>query len=160
VHYSYLGRGSDERTYASAGIDLPFIAIMRTRYGDYLEYHSSADDLEQVVKPTGLQGGMDTVRECIETLESELVLVTMTCGEPQLGKRGPYHTMLNRNTSDEVMLRTNILAYADGQHAVADMAEIFQADPHVIRAMVEQLEEHDLIREVHQSNRIRPGGAN
>jgi len=157
VHYSYLGRGSDERTYASAGIDLPFISIMRTRYGDYPEYHSSADDLDHVVTPAGLQGGMDAVRECIETLESEPVLVTTTCGEPQLGKRGPYHAMLNKNTSDEVMLRTNILAYADGQHSVSDMAELFDADPGVIRAMVEQLKAHDLIREAHQDTRIRPG---
>lgn len=157
VHYTYLGRGSDERTYSSAGVDLPFISIMRSRYGDYPEYHTSLDDLDNVVTPAGLQGGLDVVRECIETLEREPVLVTTTYGEPQLGPRGLYHTMLNKNTSDEVMLRTNILAYADGQHAVSDMAEVFDDDEVTIAAMVQELVDHDLIRVEHQSNRLRPG---
>lgn len=157
VQYSYLERGSDERTYSSAGVDLPFISIMRSRYGDYPEYHTSLDDLTSVVTPSGLQGGFDVVKECIQQLENEPVLVTATYGEPQLGKRGLYHTMLNKNTSDEVMLRTNILAYADGQHAISDMAEIFEEDEETIREMTQELIDHDLIRLVHQSNSLRPG---
>ncbi|MDA2989330.1 MAG: DUF4910 domain-containing protein, partial [Actinomycetota bacterium] len=157
VHYSYLHRGSDERTYSSAGVDLPFISIMRSRYSDYPEYHTSKDDLEHVVTPEGLQGGFGAVRECIETLEREPVLITTTYGEPQLGKRGLYHTMLNKNTSDEVMLRTNILAYADGQHATSDLAELTGEDEVTITAMVQELIDHDLIRLTHQSNRLRPG---
>ena len=157
VVYSYLGRGSDERTYSSAGVDLPFISLMRSRYGDYPEYHTSLDDLEHVVTPTGLQGGLDLLKDLIGTLETEPVLVTTTYGEPQLGKRGLYHTMLNKRTSDEVMLRTNILAYADGQHSVADMAEIFGESIDTLDLMVEQLVEHDLIHLRLQSNRTRPG---
>lgn len=159
VEYSYLERGSDERTYSSAGVDLPFVSLMRSRYSDYPEYHTSLDDLENVVTPAGLQGGFDAVKECIETLETELVLVTTTYGEPQLGKRGLYHTMLNKNTSDEVMLRTNILAYADGQHAISDMAEIFDEDEDTITTMVQELVDHDLIRLTYQSNHLRPGAA-
>ena len=145
VEYSYLARGSDERTYASAGIDLPFISIMRTRYGDYPEYHSSEDDLARVVTPTGLQGGLDAVRECISVLEHEPVLTSRTLGEPQLGRRGLYHTMLNKHTSDEVMLRTNVLAYADGHHSVADMVEIFGEEPDFVQAIVDELVAHDLL---------------
>ena len=107
--------------------------------------------------PEGLQGGFDAVKECIETLEHEPVLVTTTYGEPQLGKRGLYHTMLNKHTSDEVMLRTNILAYADGHHAVSDLAELTGEDEETISAMVQELIDHDLIRLTHQSNRLRPG---
>ena len=157
IHYSYLHRGSDERTYSSAGVDLPFISIMRSRYSDYPEYHTSKDDLEHVVTPQGLQGGFDVVKECIETLEREPVLITTTFGEPQLGKRGLYHTMLNKNTSDEVMLRTNILAYADGEHAISDLAELTGEDVETITSMVQELVKHDLVRLVHQSNHLRPG---
>ncbi len=157
VTYSYLGRGSDERTYGAAGVDLPFVSLMRSRYGDYPEYHTSLDDLETVVTPSGLQGGLDVIRECIETLERESVLVATKYGEPQLGKRGLYHTMLNKNTSDEVMLRTNILAYADGQHAISDMAELFGEDEETLVAMVQELVDHDLIRLEYQSNRLRAG---
>lgn len=158
VHYSYLHRGSDERTYASAGIDLPFISLMRSRYADYPEYHTSLDNLTTVVTPEGLQGGFDVVRECIETLENEQVLLTTTFGEPQLGRRGLYHTMLNKHTSDEVMLRTTLLAYADGQHSTRDLAELTGMAEETIAAMVEELVAHGLIERVHQSNRRVPGG--
>lgn len=145
VEYSYLGRGSDERTYSSAGVDLPFISIMRSRYGDYPEYHSSEDDLDSVVTATGLQGGLDAVKECIGKLESEPVLISTTFGEPQLGKRGLYHTMLNKNTSEEIMLRTNVLAYADGHHDVDDMAEKFEVNRATVADMVAQLQSHSLL---------------
>ena len=145
VEYSYLGRGSDERTYASALIDLPFVSIMRTRYGDYPEYHTSEDDLESVVTPSGLQGGFDAVKECIEVLESEPVLTATTYGEPQLGRRGLYHTMLNKNTSQEVALRTDVLAYSDGHHSLRDIEEILRVDAELISRTVSQLRQHGLI---------------
>jgi len=156
-HYSYLQRGSDERTYSSAGVDLPVVSIMRSRYGDYPEYHTSLDDLDAVVTPSGLQGGLDAVRECIRVLEESPVLLTANYGEPQLGPRGLYHTMLNKHTSDEVMLRTNILAYADGQHDLADIAELCGTDAALIETMVRELENHSLISQTKQSNHLKPG---
>lgn len=145
VEYSYLGRGSDERTYSSAGVDLPFISIMRTRYGDYPEYHSSDDDLEHVVTPTGLQGGLEAVKECIMVIETEPVLTTLTYGEPQLGKRGLYHTMLHRDTSLEVLMRTQILAYADGKHDLHDLAELLDIDTDYLRSEITELGMHKLL---------------
>lgn len=151
VEYSYLGRGSDERTYSSAGVDLPFISIMRTRYGDYPEYHTSEDDLERVVTHTGLQGALNVVKACIQVLEVEPVMSTTTFGEPQLGKRGLYHNLLNKNTPEDVMLRTNILAYADGNHSITDIAELTGISEHSIRPLVDVLVDHNLIRLGHQS---------
>jgi aminopeptidase-like protein len=157
VEYSFLARGSDERHYCAPGIDLPLISIMRSRYADYPEYHTSLDDLESVVTPTGLQGGFDVVRECIETLENEQVPVATQFGEPQLGRRGLYHLVMGKSIADEVFMRTNILAYADGQHSVADMADLFGESVDTLEAMVEELREHDLVRMHHQSNRLRAG---
>lgn len=111
---------------------------MRSRYADYPEYHTSLDDLERVVTPTGLQGGFDVVRECIEALEHEMCLYATQLGEPQLGRRGLYHQITRKSTADDVMLRTNILAYADGQHAVADMADIFGESVDTLDVMVEE----------------------
>lgn len=156
-HYTFLARGSDERHYCSPGIDLPLISLMRSRYADYPEYHTSLDDLEHVVTPTGLQGGFDVVRECIETLEGELVPIATQLGEPQLGRRGLYHLVMGKSIADEVFLRTNILAYADGEHSIADMADLFGESVDTLVVMVDELIEHDLVRMHHQSNRRRAG---
>ena len=159
VEYSYLARGSDERHYGAPGVDLPVISLMRSRYADYPEYHTSLDDLEHVVTPTGLQGGFDMVRECLDTLEGEQVLVATQLAEPQLGRRGLYHQIMGKTVADEVMLRTNILAYADGQHSAVDMAELFGEDLSTVVALADELLEHGLLTKAHQSNRLRAGEA-
>ena len=121
VTYSYVDRGSDERTYCAPGIDLPLVSLMRTKYGAYREYHTSLDDLS-VITPTGLQGGLDLVRDCIDELERAEYFTATVLAEPQLGRRGLYHSMHARTVADVVLLRTHVLAYADGQHSVLDMS--------------------------------------
>ena len=144
VEYSYLDRGSDERQYGMPGIDLPMISLMRTKYGAYPEYHTSFDDLT-VVTPAGLQGGLDLVRECIEVLEVNDYYETTVLGEPQLGRRGLYHAIHARTVADIILLRTNVLAYADGHHSVLDMAEMFDLPVNVVCEVVQELVEHDLL---------------
>ncbi|MDO9484494.1 MAG: DUF4910 domain-containing protein [Actinomycetota bacterium] len=145
--YSYLDRGSDERQYGAPGVDLPLISLMRTKYGSYPQYHSSADDLS-FVTPAGLQGGIDLVRTCISEFEESIYYRTPVLGEPQLGKRGLYHQMHGRTVEDVVLLRTHVLAYADGQHSVTDMAELFERPLSDVQAVVAELLEHGLLEEV------------
>ena len=145
--YTYVDRGSDERNYCAPGIDLPLISLMRTKYGAYREYHTSLDNLE-FVTPAGLQGGFDLVKDCISEFEGSIYYQTTVLGEPQLGKRGLYHTMHLRTVADEVLLRTHILAYSDGLHSVQDMAELFERSQEEIEILVSELLEHGLLVEV------------
>ena len=147
VLYSYLDRGSDERQYCAPGVDLPLISLMRTKYGAYREYHTSLDNLD-FVTPTGLQGGFELVRDCIAELESATYIKTPIKGEPQLGKRGLYHTMHARTVADEVLLRTHILAYADGSYSLADIADITQRPVSEIELLAAELMEHGLVHQV------------
>ena len=145
--YTYVDRGSDERNYCAPGIDLPLISLMRTKYGSYREYHTSLDNLE-FVTPAGLQGGFDLVKDCISEFEGSTYYQTTVLGEPQLGKRGLYHTMHLRTVADEVLLRTHILAYSDGLHSVQDMAELFERSQEEIEILVSELLELGLLVEV------------
>ena len=145
--YTYVDRGSDERNYCAPGIDLPLISLMRTKYGSYREYHTSLDNLD-FVTPAGLQGGFDLVKDCISEFENSTYYQTTVLGEPQLGKRGLYHTMHARTVADEVLMRTHVLAYADGSHSVQDMADLFERPRSEIEILVAELLEHGLLVEV------------
>ena len=144
VIYSFIDRGSDERQYCAPGVDLPLISLMRTKYGAFREYHTSLDNLE-FVTPAGLQGGFELVRDCIAELESSQYLSTPIKGEPQLAKRGLYHTMHARTVADEVLLRTHILAYSDGEHSVADIASLAGRPASEISILAEELSQHGLV---------------
>ena len=150
--YSFMDRGSDERQYCAPGVDLPLISLMRTRYGNFEEYHTSADDLE-FVTPSGLQGGFELVRDCIAELEASEYLTTPIKGEPQLAKRGLYHTMHARTVADEVLLRTHILAYSDGSHSEQDIATLTGRPLSEISLLAAELAEHGLITYSHLETR-------
>lgn len=145
--YTYLDRGSDERTYCAPGIDLPLVSLMRTRYGNYPEYHSSLDDLT-VITPSGLQGGLDLVRECVWILEQDGYYRATVLGEPQLGRRGLYHGIHGRTVADVILLRTHVLAYCDGQHSLFDIAVLLNRPFADVLEIAQELLAHDLLESV------------
>ncbi len=121
--YSWLDRGSDERQYCAPGIDLPIASIMRTKYGQYPEYHTSLDDLENVVTPKGLDGGYWALRRAIEAIEqNKRYRVTVFC-EPQMGKRGLYPTLSTKKSGEQVKLMMNLISLCDGESFLLEIAE-------------------------------------
>ena len=68
IKYNWNDRGSDERQYCAPGIDLPIASLMRSKYGEYPECHTSLDNLENVVSAQGLEGGYNLVKKSINAL--------------------------------------------------------------------------------------------
>lgn len=121
--YTWLDRGSDERQYCAPGIDLPIATIMRSKYGQYPEYHTSLDDLD-FVTPSGLEGGFNALRQAIEVIEKNVRLKTTVFGEPQLGKRGLYPTLSTKETGAKVRAMMNLISYCDGERTLLEIADI------------------------------------
>ena len=120
MEYSYLNRGSDERQYNAPGIDLPVCSICRTKFHEYPEYHTSADDLK-LISPKGLEKSYYIYKEIIQALEvNEIYRINCLC-EPQLGPRGLYPTECFNRSSIAVKDMMDFIAYADG---TMDLIEI------------------------------------
>lgn len=125
--YSFLERGSDERQYNAPGIDLPVCGFCRTKFTEYPEYHTSADDLT-VICEEGFEGSFDIMTKCIQILEyNRNYKINVLC-EPQLGKRGLYPTISQKGSYEAIKNMTNFIAYADGRNSLLEIAEIIGAD--------------------------------
>ncbi|WP_027416157.1 DUF4910 domain-containing protein [Aneurinibacillus terranovensis] len=153
IRYSYLDRGSDERQYCSPGIDLPITSIMRSKYGQYPEYHTSLDNLD-LVSPLGLQGSYEVLKECVEVLEKNEKYKTNCLGEPQLGKRGLYPTLSTIESSKIVRAMMDFISYADGTNDLIDISNIIKVPVKDLFPIIDRLYEQNLISVVDEKSKV------
>lgn len=142
--YSFLQRASDERQYCAPGIDLPMVGYCRTKYMEYPEYHTSADNFD-VVTAAGLQGSFDLLTTIIRSFELGLYPRTTVLGEPQLGKRGLYPTTSQKGSYANVRARMDALAYSDGNHSLFEIAKKIRRPLSEVVAEIQLLARHGLI---------------
>jgi aminopeptidase-like protein len=136
--YTWLHRGSDERQYCAPGVDLPIATIMRSRYGDYPEYHTSLDDLS-LVTSAGLEGGFTAIMRAIEIIESNSTFKTKMKCEPQLGKRGLYPTLSTKKYNAPVKQMMDLISYCDGNTTLMEIAELINEPFWELVPLVEKL---------------------
>ena len=144
--YTWLDRGSDERQYCAPGIDLPIASIMRTKYGQYPEYHTSLDDLDNVVTPNGLDGGYWSIRKAIEAIERNKQYRVTVLGEPQMGKRGLYPTLSTKKSGEQVRLMMDVISLCDGENTLLQIAETLSTPIWELYELVDKLVDHKLLQ--------------
>jgi aminopeptidase-like protein len=145
IQYSWLDRGSDERQYCAPGIDLPIASIIRTKYGQYPEYHTSLDDLQNVVTSKGLNGGYWVIRKAIEAIErNKKYKVTVFC-EPQMGKRGLYPTLSLKKSGEKVKLIMDFISLCDGSTSLLEIAERLNVPIWDLYDLTNKLKNYNLI---------------
>jgi aminopeptidase-like protein len=133
--------GYDERQFCSPGFDLPVGSFQRSRFGEFPEYHTSADNLD-FIAPRHLGDSYSAICEIIEVLESAHVRLRRRdprC-EPQLAKYGLYGKGADH---DRALLW--VLNLADGEHSLLDMAERAKMPFTIIRAAAAKLQASGLV---------------
>ena len=132
--------GYDERQYCSPGFNLPVGRLSRTPFGEYPEYHTSADNLE-FVSSEYLGESLRAVLYILFVLENNRsYLNTNPKCEPQLGKRGLY-----KSIGDKELAMLWVLNLSDGKHSLLDIAERSGIDFKKIKAAASLLSKGDLL---------------
>jgi aminopeptidase-like protein len=115
--------GYDERQYCSPGFNLPVGCLMRSVWGTFPEYHTSADNLD-FLAPESLAESFHVCSSIIDVLENNRRYKSLApFGEPQLGRRGLYHSTGGTSPEIEINARLWVLNLSDGQHSLLDIAE-------------------------------------
>jgi aminopeptidase-like protein len=137
--------GYDERQFCSPGFDLPVGCLMRTPWGRFPEYHTSADDLT-FVKAEALAGSLAKCVAALEIVEANRSYWSRNPkGEPQLGRRGVYGTMGGDRRKEDELALLWVLNLSDGSHSLLDVAERSGLEFSTVARAAELLLERDLL---------------
>jgi len=117
--------GSDERQYGSPGIRLPVGMLMRGKFFEEPEYHTSLDNKELI--------DFRRISEAVDVLESTCQVINFNnrylsnieCGEPQFSRYGLYPDIgANREIELERQALLWVMALSDGEHDLIDIANL------------------------------------
>ncbi len=115
--------GYDERQYCSPGFNLAVGCLMRSVWGTFPEYHTSADNLD-FIHPAQLARSLRVCAAIADVLENNRLYRNLSpyC-EPQLGKRNLYRSTGGESIGTEINARLWVLNFSDGDNTLLDIAE-------------------------------------
>ena len=142
--YDWSKRGSDERQYCSPGIDLPIASLMRSRYGEYKEYHTSLDKLGTVVSKKGLEESYKLIKECIQIIENNFRPKSKILCEPFLSKRNLYPKFTSKAGIKPIIM--DVLTYCDGTNDYLDISKKLGVSELMVKKTIKILQKHELIK--------------
>jgi aminopeptidase-like protein len=156
---NFIPYGYDERQYCSPGINLAVGCLSRTPYGEYSQYHTSADNLS-FVDAGQLEGSYRAGQSILGVLEGNASYLNQSpMGEPQLGRRGLYGSMGGAGESRvHEMALLWVLNLSDGAHTLLDIAERSDLSFESIRRAATLLERNALLKETSIGESIAASG--
>ena len=124
--------------------------MMRSKYGEYPEYHTSLDDLS-VISSAGLEGGLNALVQALRAIEFNCFPSATVLAEPQLGKRGLYPTTSTKASKNLVRSMMDLLTYSDGALDLIEIADKIGCPIWEFYDIVNRLVDHGLL----ECNRVK-----
>ena len=122
---------------------------MRTMYGEFPEYHTSADNLD-FVQEKFLSDSFSKYLSVIYLLENNNSYLNLNpkC-EPHLDKRGLYEMLGGKKNIDSKQKAILwILNLSDGKNSLLDISNISGIDFSILKSTSDLLVEHNILKEV------------
>ncbi len=139
--------GYDERQFCSPGFNLPVGSLTRTPFGEFPEYHTSADNLN-FINASNLSQSLALLFKVVAMIEGNRKWInTSPKGEPQLGKRGLYNPVGGQiSQKDYQMALLWILNLSDGSNSLLDISARSKIDFDTLLNAAKDLAEVSLLK--------------
>ena len=136
--------GSDERQYNYPGIDLNIGSLMKTKYHDFNEYHTSADNLD-FVSEKGMNESYNMYIECINLIEKNRIYSNKTLCEQFLSKYNLYTLIgpIDRNSIFFDLVK--VIRYIDSKNDLIDLSKKLNISIDRLYKIIDLLLENKLI---------------
>jgi aminopeptidase-like protein len=140
--------GYDERQYCSPGFNLPVGLLQRSMFGEFSQYHNSADNLE-FISAVHLTESYRLIASILDVIENDATYRnTMPKCEPQLGRRGLYNSSDSREAKSNNLALLWMLNMSDGEHSVLDIAQRANTPFGILNGAARLLEKNGLLIKV------------
>ena len=117
----------------------------KVKYGEYPEYHTSLDNLEDVVTPEGLMGGYSAIQKALELIEKNKTYKLKVLGEPHMSKRKLYPTISTKKTDKQIKLMMDFMSLCDGNNSVLKIANQLNVPAWDLYDQIDKLKSYNLI---------------
>ena len=135
---------------AARGSTCPSASVMRSKYHEYPEYHTSLDDLTSS-RPPGCRAASPSCATASSSWRATGSTAPTCLGEPQLGRRGLYPTLGTTDSHREVGDLLDLLAYADGTQDLIGISDVSASRSARLYPLVDRLVAEGLLVEVSTS---------
>ena len=142
---SFLKRGSNERQFGCQKLGLPFVTICRSRFGDYSQYHSSADNLK-IISEIKLKETVKKMLLIIKEIQKNRIFKKNVNCEPFFSKHKLVRTSRKGANSNESDL-FDISAYVDCNYDEVELAKLIKKSKKYVKSKIKILKKNKIIRE-------------
>ena len=120
--FSFLKRGSNERQFGCQNLNLPFVTICRSRFGDYPEYHTSKDNLNLISEKNLIESSL-LMEKIINEIQKNSIYTKQTTCEPFLTKYKLVNLIGGPKKSKFFQDIQNVIAYCGRDYDVKELSK-------------------------------------
>jgi aminopeptidase-like protein len=143
--FSFEKRGSNERQFGCQNLNLPFVTLCRSRFGDYKEYHTSLDNLN-IISNKSLNGSVKIVKKFVEEIQRNQIFIKDILCEPFLFK---YNLINNVSKFEKAKNRDikNICAFTNKNIDTKELKNKFKINDTKLKKIIKELSRKKIIKE-------------